>query len=103
MCTRRILPPVRRKSTTWESRSLGICYGSQLMAHQLGGSVETAPVSEYGKTEVKVDNGSLLFGDVSPKTICWMSHTDYIAEAPEGFRGDGPHAGLPGGRHGAPG
>ena len=65
---------------------LGICYGSQLMAHQLGGRVETAPVSEYGKTEVEVDNGSLLFGDVSPKTICWMSHTDYIAEAPEGFR-----------------
>ena len=65
---------------------LGICYGSQLMAHQLGGSVETAPVSEYGKTEVEVDNSSLLFGDVSPKTICWMSHTDYIAEAPEGFR-----------------
>ena len=65
---------------------LGICYGSQLMAHQLGGRVETAPVSEYGKTEVEVDNSSLLFGDVSSKTICWMSHTDYIAEAPEGFR-----------------
>ena len=65
---------------------LGICYGSQLMAHQLGGRVEIAPVSEYGKTEVEVDNSSLLFGDVSPKTICWMSHTDYIAEAPEGFR-----------------
>ena len=65
---------------------LGICYGSQLMAHQLGGRVETAPVSEYGKTEVEVDSSSLLFGDVSPKTICWMSHTDYIAEAPEGFR-----------------
>ena len=65
---------------------LGICYGSQLMAHQLGGRVETAPVSEYGKTEVEVDNSSLLSGDVSPKTICWMSHTDYIAEAPEGFR-----------------
>ena len=65
---------------------LGICYGSQLMAHQLGGRVETAPVSEYGKTEVEVGNSSLLVGDVSPKTICWMSHTDYIAEAPEGFR-----------------
>lgn len=65
---------------------LGICYGSQLMAHQLGGSVATAPVSEYGKTEVDVDNSSKLFGDVSPKTICWMSHTDYIAQAPEGFR-----------------
>ncbi len=65
---------------------LGICYGSQLMAYQLGGRVETAPVSEYGKTEVEVDNSSKLFEDVSPRTICWMSHTDYIAEAPEGFR-----------------
>ena len=65
---------------------LGICYGSQLMAYQLGGRVETAPVSEYGKTEVEVNNSSKLFEDVSPKTICWMSHTDYIAEAPEGFR-----------------
>lgn len=65
---------------------LGICYGSQLMAHLLGGSVKTAPVSEYGKTEVDVDRQSVLFGDVSEKTICWMSHTDYIAEAPEGFR-----------------
>lgn len=65
---------------------LGICYGSQLMAYQLGGRVETAPVSEYGKTEVEVDNSSKLFEDVSPKTICWMSHTDYIAETPEGFR-----------------
>ena len=65
---------------------LGICYGSQLMAHQLEGRVETAPVSEYGKTEVEVENHSKLFGDVSPKTICWMSHTDYIAKAPEGFQ-----------------
>ena len=40
---------------------LGICYGSQLMAYLLGGSVKTAPVSEYGKTEVEVDKHSLLF------------------------------------------
>ena len=65
---------------------LGICYGSQLMAYLLGGKVQTAPVSEYGKTEVDVDCSSVLFGDVSEKTICWMSHTDYIAEAPAGFR-----------------
>ena len=64
---------------------LGICYGSQLMAYMLGGKVETAPVSEYGKTEVVVDNTSVLFGDVSAKTICWMSHTDYIAAAPADF------------------
>lgn len=65
---------------------LGICYGAQLMAYLLGGRVATAPVSEYGKTEVEVDPSSRLYHGVSPKTICWMSHTDYIAEAPEGFR-----------------
>ncbi len=64
---------------------LGICYGSQLMAYTLGGRVETAPVSEYGKTEIAVDTSSLLFEGVQKKTICWMSHTDYIAKAPEGF------------------
>lgn len=64
---------------------LGICYGSQLMAYLLGGSVATAPVSEYGHTEVEVDTNSVLFGTVSPKTVCWMSHTDYIERIPEGF------------------
>lgn len=65
---------------------LGICYGSQLMSYILGGKVTTAPVSEYGKTEVEVDNNSVLFSDVSPKTICWMSHTDYIEKAPDDFK-----------------
>ena len=65
---------------------LGICYGSQLMAYLLGGRVETAPVSEYGHTEVAVDTSSRLFEGVSPTTVCWMSHTDYIAQAPEGFK-----------------
>lgn len=65
---------------------LGICYGSQLMAYTLGGRVETAPVSEYGHTEVEVDNSDIIFEGVSPKTVCWMSHTDYISEAPEGFK-----------------
>ena len=56
------------------------------MAHLLGGKVETAPVSEYGKTQVKIaSTGSKLFQDVSEETICWMSHTDYISQAPEGF------------------
>lgn len=64
---------------------LGICYGSQLMAHMLGGKVATAPVSEYGKTEVAVDTKSTIFKNVSDKTICWMSHTDYIETAPSDF------------------
>ena len=64
---------------------LGICYGSQLMMHLLGGKVEKAPVREYGKIEVNVDNNSGLFTDVSSKTICWMSHNDYISKVAPGF------------------
>ena len=64
---------------------LGICYGAQLMMHLLGGKVETAPVREYGKIEVTVNQSTKLFENVSEKTICWMSHNDYIAEAAPGF------------------
>ncbi len=65
---------------------LGLCYGAQLMMHVLGGKVEKAPVREYGKTEVFVDTTSPLFGDVSEKTICWMSHFDYISQIAPGFK-----------------
>ena len=64
---------------------LGICYGSQLMMHLLGGKVEVAPVREYGKIEVTVDTSSALFENVSEKTICWMSHNDYISKVAPGF------------------
>lgn len=64
---------------------LGICYGSQLMAHLLGGCVEHAETSEYGKTTIKVDTTSKLFENVGKETICWMSHTDLIKEVPSGF------------------
>lgn len=64
---------------------LGICYGAQLMAWSLGGQVKTAPVSEYGKTEVIVSSRKTLMKDVSDTTIAWMSHTDYIEKVPEGF------------------
>ena len=65
---------------------LGICYGSQLMMHQLGGKVGKAPVREYGKIEVTVDQSSALFENVSEKTIYWMSHNDYIEQAAPGFK-----------------
>ena len=65
---------------------LGICYGAQLMAHLLGGEVKTAPVSEYGHTEIQIDDpSSLLFQGCPGSGISWMSHTDYIARTPEGF------------------
>ena len=63
---------------------LGICYGCQLIAWMLGGKVETAPVSEYGKIELHAKK-SPLFKDVPENSTVWMSHTDYISEAPEGF------------------
>lgn len=65
---------------------LGICYGAQLMAHLLGGEVTKALVSEYGKTMVDVDKNSVLFKDVLNQTSCFMSHTDYIKEAPKSFK-----------------
>lgn len=64
---------------------LGLCYGAQLMMFVLGGRVERALVQEFGKTELNVNTSSPLFENVSPTTICWMSHTDYISEAAPGF------------------
>lgn len=63
---------------------LGICYGSQLIAHIMGGKVSAAPQREYGKTQVKLGD-SPLFQEIEPDTTCWMSHTDYVQQIPEGF------------------
>ena len=65
---------------------LGLCYGAQLMQHVLGGKVERASVREYGKSELTVDNSSMLFSDVSKNSICWMSHFDYISKVAPGFK-----------------
>lgn len=64
---------------------LGICYGAQILAYQLGGKVATAPVSEYGKTETVVDVSAALFNTWPERSVTWMSHTDYIESVPPGF------------------
>lgn len=66
---------------------LGICYGAQLMAHVLGGTVVSPNYKEYGKVELLQDvkNSTLLAG-IQQNAVCWMSHTDYIQRVPEGFR-----------------
>ncbi|RAQ25530.1 glutamine-hydrolyzing GMP synthase [Hydrogeniiclostridium mannosilyticum] len=64
---------------------LGICYGAQLMANALGGTVAQSPVREYGKTEVAFQQDNLLLKNMQAQSVCWMSHTDYIAAAPQGF------------------
>lgn len=68
---------------------LGICYGCQLMAHHLGGLVTAAQedtAREYGKTETWYDKTSPLFRGMPEQGISWMSHGDYMAKIPDGFR-----------------
>jgi GMP synthase (glutamine-hydrolysing) len=66
--------------------TLGICYGFQVMAQQLGGEVANTGLREYGATELTVsgDGGSLLSGQPEAQTV-WMSHGDSVSKAPEGF------------------
>ncbi len=65
---------------------LGICYGCQLMAWTLGGRVESADKSEYGKIDITVEcQKSKLYGDIPEMNTVWMSHTDKITALPEGF------------------
>ena len=64
---------------------LGICYGAQLMAYRLGGEINSAPTSEYGRTEVTIDDREGLLRTADDVNVCWMSHTDYISRPPEGF------------------
>jgi GMP synthase (glutamine-hydrolysing) len=65
---------------------LGICYGMQLMAAQLGGRVVPGAQREYGKTELVVRDPEPLFAGLNDHLVCWMSHGDRIEAAPEGFR-----------------
>ena len=68
---------------------LGICYGMQLMTHVLGGNVARADKREYGATEVKINNESLLFEGFDKTNKFLMSHTDFVEKLPEGFENIG--------------
>ena len=65
--------------------TLGICYGMQVMARDLGGEVESNDVSEYGKAEMHFEE-SALFGDLPDEQTVWMSHRDSVVAAPAGAR-----------------
>ena len=66
---------------------LGICYGAQLIAHQLGGTVDRSGRGEYGRTELQPNNqlSRLLPDDIDAGDSVWMSHFDAITRPPEGF------------------
>ena len=85
----------------WRGRVpvLGICYGAQLMAHELGGDVLPASRREYGPATVTITNEDSLFSGLDRDQPVWMSHGDSITRLPEGFRptaqtGSSPFAGL---------
>jgi len=65
---------------------LGICYGAQLVAQQLGGEVARSGVGEYGRTALEVTASSALFGELPLQQEVWMSHADSIVAAPPGFK-----------------
>jgi GMP synthase (glutamine-hydrolysing) len=73
---------------------LGICYGAQLMAQQLGGDVANTGIGEYGRTTMTRQGRSVLMDEWPASTTCWMSHGDAIATAPDGFvvTGSSPEA-----------
>ncbi|AFX99222.1 GMP synthase, N-terminal domain protein [Candidatus Endolissoclinum faulkneri L2] len=68
---------------------LGICYGAQLLCHQLGGIVEQSEKQEFGRTEITIKDSCLLFNKLLPlgrvETV-WMSHKDRITAIPPGFK-----------------
>ncbi|MGG6996080.1 UNVERIFIED_CONTAM: glutamine-hydrolyzing GMP synthase [Limosilactobacillus fermentum] len=65
---------------------LGICYGMQLMAHDLGGKVEAADDSEYGRADIEVTkDDAVMFAGLPKKEYVWMSHGDRVAAVPAGF------------------
>ena len=64
---------------------LGICYGMQLLVHELGGRVEQAEVGEFGRSELTVSEPGVLMEGMPKQQTCWMSHRDTVFEEPAGF------------------
>ncbi len=76
---------------------LGICYGQQLMAHTLGGTVEPGREREYGPADLLVDDTTSLLGrlEADAATKVWMSHGDRLTRLPPGFSVIGHSRGAP--------
>ncbi len=63
---------------------LGICYGMQLLMHELGGRVEQADVGEFGRSDLSVSEPGVLLAGMPKEQTCWMSHRDTVYQAPRG-------------------
>src|ERR1700722_820695 len=78
-------PPRGRELLELGVPVLGICYGMQLLVHELGGRVEQADVGEFGRSDLKVIEPGRLLADLPREQTCWMSHRDTVFEPPPGF------------------
>ncbi|MCX8481075.1 MAG: glutamine-hydrolyzing GMP synthase [Sediminibacterium sp.] len=65
---------------------LGICYGAQLIAKELGGTVNKSNKREYGRAQLQINSNSLLFNEINNLTQIWMSHSDSIVQLPSPFK-----------------
>ena len=81
----------RTRAELWKLATpiLGICYGFQLLALEMGGRVEPAGRREYGLAELSLQTDSPLFQGVKPRSKVWMSHGDHIVQLPPGFHPTG--------------
>ncbi|WP_448523841.1 glutamine-hydrolyzing GMP synthase [Pseudothermotoga sp.] len=70
----------------YKGKVLGICYGMQLLAHELGGKVEPGELAEYGRTEIRIVEDDPIFENVPKETVVWMSHSDVVKALPRGFK-----------------
>jgi GMP synthase (glutamine-hydrolysing) len=64
---------------------MGICYGMQLLVHELGGRVEQAEIGEFGRSDLHVSEPGVLLREMPREQTCWMSHRDTVYEPPPGF------------------
>src|SRR4051795_11089475 len=79
-------PALRKELLELGIPVLGICYGMQLMVHDLGGRVEAAPAGEFGRSRLTLtDGGGTLLDGLPPEQQCWMSHRDTVFDPPPGF------------------
>jgi GMP synthase (glutamine-hydrolysing) len=79
-------PALRKELLDLGIPVLGICYGMQLMVHELGGRVEQAPAGEFGRSQLTLrDGGGKLLEGLPAEQQCWMSHRDTVFEPPPGF------------------
>jgi GMP synthase (glutamine-hydrolysing) len=78
-------PALRKELLELGIPVLGICYGMQLMVHELGGKVEQAPAGEFGRTSLVLTEGGRLLDGLPLEQQCWMSHRDTVFEPPPGW------------------